>query len=207
VERAVHAEDSGDSTGAHPESLETTAELLREVRAGEERARDRLVRRYLPILKRWAHGRLPSRARDLAETDDLVQITLLRALEHVETFEPRHEGAFLAYLRQILLNAIRQEIRRVSRRPGHDALVDEVADPSLVIEAVGHETFVTYEAALAKLPEAHQEAVILRVEFGFSYPEIAAAIESPSANAARMTVTRALAQLAETMDDEKRGGG
>jgi RNA polymerase sigma-70 factor (ECF subfamily) len=202
----VSVEESSEAAGASPENLETTADLLREVRGGNESARDRLVRRYLPILQRWAHGRLPSRARDLAETDDLVQITLVRALEHVDRFEPRHEGAFLAYLRQILLNAVRHEIRRVGRRPEHDPLEDELVDPALVIAAVGHETFIAYEAALATLPPAQQEAVILRVEFAYSFPEIAAALESPSANAARMMVTRALAQLASAMQEQKDGG-
>lgn len=179
--------------------LESTADLLHLVRAGDGAARERLVARYLPLLRRWAHGRLPSHARDLAETDDLVQITLIRALDHVEGFEPRHEGAFLAYLRRILLNSIRDEVRRVSRRPVREPLTDSLADPALVSEMVGADTLVAYEAALATIPEEHQQAVILRVEFGYSYEEVAQAIGSPSANAARMTVTRALARLAKVM--------
>lgn len=181
--------------------LEKTADLLVEVRSGKEAAKTRLVKRYLPILKRWAHGRLPAHARDLADTDDLVQITLIRALDHIEGFEPRHEGAFLAYLRRILLNSLRDEIRRVNRRPARKDLTDDLADPALVVRQVGVETMVTYERALATLPERTQEAVVLRIEFGFSYQEIADAIESPSANAARMTVSRALAELAEVLDD------
>src|SRR6476660_8945498 len=76
--------------------LESTAELLERIRSGDESARERLVSRYLPILKRLGHGRLPARARDLSDTDDLVQVTLIRALDHIETFEMRREGAFLA---------------------------------------------------------------------------------------------------------------
>ena len=77
--------------------------LGRACRAGDQRARERLVSRFLPILRNWATGRLPGGARDLAETDDLVQITLVRALDHIDRFEHRGEGAFLAYLRRILL--------------------------------------------------------------------------------------------------------
>lgn len=181
--------------------LEKTADLLAAVRAGKKDATTRLVQRYLPILRRWAHGRLPSHARDLADTDDLVQITLIRALDHIEGFEPRREGAFLSYLRQILLNSLRDEIRRVNRRPGRRELTDDLNDPSLVVQQVGVETMVAYERALATLPERAREAVVLRIEFGFTYQEIADAIESPSANAARMTVSRALAQLAEVLDE------
>lgn len=180
--------------------LESTADLLHRVRQGESAARERLVARYLPILRRWAHGRLPPYARDLAETDDLVQITLVRALDHIEEFEPRHEGAFLAYLRRILLNSVRDEIRRVTRRGPREELNEDIAGPSELSQAVGIDTLLAYEAALATLPEEHQEAVILRIEFGFSFEEVAAAVGSPSANAARMMVTRALARLADAMN-------
>jgi RNA polymerase sigma-70 factor (ECF subfamily) len=131
--------------------------------------------------------------RDLAETDDLVQVALLRSLDHVEEFEARREGAFLAYLRSILLNLVRDEIRGHRRRPGRESLDEESerGGRSFVEETVGVETFAAYEQALATLPEEHQEAVILRVEFGYTYEELAAALGSPSADAARMSVTRA----------------
>lgn len=44
--------------------------------------------------------------------------------------------------------------------------------------------------------------MILRMEFGFSFEEIAAAMARPSANAARMLVHRAMAALSERL-----GGG
>ena len=40
----------------------------------------------------------------------------------------------------------------------------------------------------------------MRVELGSSYPEIAGVLGSPSPNAARMVVSRALVRLAEMMD-------
>jgi RNA polymerase sigma factor (sigma-70 family) len=132
-----------------------------------------------------------------------VQVALLRALKHVEEFEARHEGAFLAYLRRIVLNSVRDELRRAARRPGRGELDAELAEPgpSLVEKAIGREALEAYESALAALPEEQQEAVILRIEFGFSYPEIAQAVGKPSANAARMAVSRALLRLAEVMDE------
>jgi RNA polymerase sigma-70 factor (ECF subfamily) len=42
----------------------------------------------------------------------------------------------------------------------------------------------------------------MRIEFGFTFPEIAEALGRPSANAARMTVSRALVRLAEVMDHD-----
>jgi RNA polymerase sigma-70 factor (ECF subfamily) len=187
-------------------TLENTAVLLESARGGDAQARERLVARFLPLLQRWAHGRLPSHARGLADTDDLVQVSLLRALDHLEGFEMRREGAFLAYLRRILMNSLRDEIRRSKRRPGesldgHDLVS---ADRSLLEQQVGRDTMEAYEAALTRLTEAQREAVIMRLEFGYSYPQVAEAMGRTTPNAARMLVARALVQLAEEMDAHRR---
>jgi len=193
----------GNAGPTPPRDLETTAALLALVRQGDAAARERLVRRYLPILRRWARGRLPSTARDLAETDDLVQLTLIRALSHVKDFEPRYEGAFLAYLRRALLNSVRDEIRRTRRRPQRVPLDPGIEDPtpSVVEQAIGREALERYEAALAELPEDQREAVILRLEFGFSHQEVADALGKKSSNAARMMVARAVVRVVEAMDE------
>ena len=181
--------------------LESTAHLLALVRTGDARARERLAGRYIAALRRFAHGRLPAHARGLLDTDDLVQITVVRALEHVETFEPRHEGAFLAYLRQILLNQLRDEVRRVARRPARVELDERVPNlaPSPLEELIGKDAMERYEAALAQLSTEQREAVVLRIELDFSYAEIAEAMDRPTDNAARMLVTRALVRLAKAM--------
>jgi RNA polymerase sigma factor (sigma-70 family) len=171
------------------------------VRQGDVRARERLAARYLVPLRRFAHGRLPAHARGLVDTDDLVQVTVIRALEQVETFEPRREGAFLAYLRQTLLNQVRDEARRVARRPAQGELPETLADPgrSPLEETIGKEAMERYETALGRLNDEQRESVVLRLELGYSYSEIAEALDRPTDNAARMLVTRALAKLAEEM--------
>ena len=184
---------------------DTTAVLLARVRAGDARARNLLISRYLPALKRWAHGRLPTYARDIRDTGDLVQDTVIRALSHLDSFEPRREGSFLVYLRRSVRNQIVDEIRRARRRPGRDPLPQDLVDrtPSPLEEVIGREALERYEAALARLTENQQEAVMMRVEMGFTYPEIALALGRPSANAARMLVARALVRLAEAMDERE----
>lgn len=183
------------------QDLESTTKLIVRIRQGDNRARDELMERYLGTLRRWAHGRLPLRARGLADTDDLVQSTLIRALNRLGSFEPRQEGAFLAYLRKVLLNQIRDEIRRAGRQPGGETLSDDLAGrgPSPVEDAIGREMLSTYESALSRLPERDQQAVFLRVELGMEYQAVADALGIASANAARMCVARAIARLAEGM--------
>ncbi len=191
--------------GGTPAPLESTAELLMRVRSGDADALSRLVRTYAPLLQRWAHGRLPSSARGLAGTEDLVQITLLRVLNQVGRFEARRPGAFLAYLRRSLLNNMRNEIRSASRRPAGAALGSEkLADPgpSPLERAIGTRALEAYEEALDKLTDEQKGAVILKIELGCSNQEIAELLGSPSANAARMVVSRALVRLAKAMNKE-----
>ncbi len=190
--------------GAPSPSPETTGTLLERARQGDDGARNRLIQRYLPAFQRWAHGRLPARARDRLDTDDLVQLSLVKALDHLEQFEPRFPGAFLAYLRRVLVNEVRQELRRSQRRPVATSVDDNLVDdePSPLEEIVGLETLQRYEAALERLPEDQRAAVLLRVELNFTYAEIADSIGSPSPNAARMVVKRALLRLAEEMEDD-----
>jgi len=185
--------------------IESTARLLERVRGGDPTARNDLVARYLPMLRRWSHGRLPRVARDITDTDDLVQVALIKALDKVEGFVPRREGAFLAYLRTTVLNSVRDELRQMAQRPGREPLDERLPtlEPSSVERAIGKEMLEAYEAALSALPEEHQEAVIMRVEFACTYQEIADALGKPTANAARMTVSRALLRLAEGMNEHR----
>ena len=181
--------------------LESTASLINRVQGGDGEAVDVLWRHYLPALRRWAHGRLPARARHLADTDDIVQKTLLKTLKRVKGFQSRHRGAFFAYLRRALKNQIYDELRAAGRKPGFELLVEPTADgPSQLEEAIGRDQLEAFETALEKLQERQREAVIMRVELGASYEEIAGVIGSPSPNAARMVVSRALVRLTEWMN-------
>jgi RNA polymerase sigma factor (sigma-70 family) len=186
-------------------SLESTHDLVERSRAGDEAARDRLVRRYLPILTRWAHGRLPRTARDLSETADLVQVTLMRAFSHLPSFQVQGQGAFFGYLRHVLNNLLRDELRRHGRRPLHDEIPVELpaGEPQPVEHAVTLETLRDYEAAMQRLDPEQRELLLMRIELGLDNDAIAELIGSPSANAARMRVARAMARLAELMSEHR----
>jgi RNA polymerase sigma-70 factor (ECF subfamily) len=138
------------------------------------------------------------------DTDDLVQITLIRALDKVRDFQPEREGAFLSYLRSILLNALRDQIRRAHVRRAGEILDERIADPSPTVldEVIGKDAMERYEEALAQLTESQREAVMLRLEFGYSHLEIADAVGASSADAARMLVSRGLVRLADLMSDD-----
>ena len=186
---------------------ESSFDLLQQAKAGDRRALDRLLARYLPLLTRWASGRLPRRARDGLETQDIVQEAIMRAIAHLDDFEARREGALQAYLRTALYNRIRDEARRVSSRPDRvDADEVDIAAraPSPLEEVIGRETLELYETGLARLRPEDREAIIARVEMELPFEELATVLGKNSADSARMTVSRALIRLAEEMQSAAR---
>ena len=180
---------------------ESTFHLIERARAGDQEALERLFARHLKPLQRWARGRLPKWARDLADTDDLVQDTLVQTFKRIEHFEPRRVGALQAYLRQAVLNRIRNELRRKGRQPHATDLdgleVESVESP--LEQAIGQEAVERYEGALQRLKAEEREAIIARVEMGYSFEELAEALGKPTPDAARKTAHRALVRLAEEM--------
>jgi RNA polymerase sigma-70 factor (ECF subfamily) len=180
---------------------ETTERLVGRASSGDADAFERLVGRYLPRLRRLAHGRLPTAARGLVDTDDLVQVTLSRCVRQAGAFEDRGRGAFHAYLRRSLLNELRNQARRARRHPAPDGLSGQEPDegPSPLDLAVGREKLARYEAALGRLHPDEQELIIGRIELGLSHAELAAAVGKPSADAARVAVARALVHLTREM--------
>jgi RNA polymerase sigma-70 factor (ECF subfamily) len=180
---------------------ESSYALVLRAHDGDLAAQNELCGRYLPRLQRWAHGRLPASARGALDTHDLVQDTFIQVLKRIGEFEPRHEGAFHGYLRQALLNRVRDEIRRARRHAPPEPLdpSKEGSEPTPLEEAIGQETLERYESALSRLKPTDREAIILRIELNYPYPDVATAMGKPSTAAAQMAVSRALVRLAEEM--------
>ena len=142
----------------------TTQDLLDRARGGDAPARDALLRRYQTALTRWAHGRLPQHARDLSETADLVQLTLLRAVSHLDGFDPRHPGAFTAWLRQIFQNLVRDELRRSQARGGQAPRADlDVLAPQDVVASVGADSLASYQGDM--FPEWKGDLIVGALKF------------------------------------------
>lgn len=182
-------------------SDETTLELVVRAREGDRMAVEALLQRCLPSLTRWAHGRLPAAARGSLDTGDLVQEAALHALRRLDVFEPRHVGAMQAYLRQSVINRIRDEVRRVTRHPAPVELSpDHAADATSPLEAaIEAESYERYRRALSAINSRSREIVVARVELGWSLAEIAQRFGMRTADAARMAVSRALKRLSAEM--------
>jgi RNA polymerase sigma factor, sigma-70 family len=178
-----------------------TGELLRRAKAGDPEALNRLMARYRPRLIRWAAGRLPANARSLFDTGDLVQETLLRAIQALDGIEIEEPGRFQAYVRTAVLNRVRDQVRWARKRPGTDDAIEDVEDPtpSPLDRAIEADVLERYERSMEQLPDVQRLLVHLRLELRYSYEEIAAIVERSSPDAARMAVSRAIRKLAELM--------
>jgi RNA polymerase sigma-70 factor (ECF subfamily) len=182
-------------------SQETSLSLLSRAQHGDSVALEALMGRYLARLQRWAHGRLPASVRGLLDTDDVVQDTLLNTLRRLDHFQPKHDGALLAYLREAVANRIRNEIRRAV--PPVDASIDPDDLPSGVpspLEGiVNRQSLERYEHALSQLDENDRAAIIGRFEMGYSFDALARVMDRPSSDAARKMTERALRRLIALM--------
>ncbi len=175
--------------------------LVELAKTGASWATEELLRRYRERLLRWAHGRLPSWARGAVDTQDLVQDTLLKAIRNLPRFEAEGSGGFHCYLRTAIRNRLRDELARATNARRADAPPSDAPaeGPSPLALVIGGELLDAYEAALQALPESDREAVVARVEFDQPYAQIAADLDLPSSDAARMKVKRAIARLATVM--------
>jgi RNA polymerase sigma-70 factor (ECF subfamily) len=177
-------------------NFSTTAMLLRQLKDGDQSSCDKLFNLYQPALLKWAHGRIPAQAKGYMDTQDIVQDTLLLAFKNINSIRAQRPGAFFSYLRTVFINQIKQELRK--NKPFQLSITQFNNDQKLSYEK-DITTLIDYDSALDKVSEDEKEAIILRLEFGFSYDEIAQMTEKPSANSVRMYITRALIKLAGFM--------
>jgi RNA polymerase sigma-70 factor (ECF subfamily) len=195
-------DDERAKMGVPRSEVESTVHLIERAKTGDKAALEGLFVRYAKPLQRWTSGRLPKWARDMADTDDLVQETLLQTFRRIKEFEPRGPGALQAYLRQAILNRIREELRRKGRRPDATDLEGLEAESHLspLEQAIGNEAVERYERSLARLRPEEQEALIGRIEMGYNYTELADVLGKPTPDAARKAAQRALVRLVEEME-------
>jgi len=162
-----------------------------------------LIGSYLPRLKQFAERHLPTSASGTLAADDVVQEAVLKSFRRLERFEFRHDAAFLAYLRKSIRHRILDEIRRGLRRPmlvsieDHDS-VDLGVSPLDRLIARSHAR--RYRDQLAKLSDRDRRLIILRLEHGLSYADVAEHLGMRTESAARMAIKRAMQRLGAKMN-------
>jgi RNA polymerase sigma-70 factor (ECF subfamily) len=171
--------------------------LVEEVRAGRrsQSMRDRLFA-FLPHLRAFALHL----THDPVRSDDLVQSTVLRAWANRDHFQ--HGTNLEAWLFTILRNSFYSEHRKYRR---------EIEDPDsgfarrlMVYPEQEHRLMLQdLQEALAHLPPEQREALLLVVEQGETYEDVAA-LCGVAVGTIKSRVNRARTQLAAMLQMENR---
>ena len=168
-------------------SAEETA-LIRAAQRGDRAAFAQLVERYWTRLYRWLYHL----AHDRHQAEDLAQEAFLKALGNLGRFEAGTN--FRAWLFRIAHNLFANQVRASSRRRA--ALPDDLPDPEQGPEdlACSRETLAELGRAVERLPTEWKAALLLRVEEGLSFRQIAGVLDTTE-ETARWRVFKARRQL------------
>lgn len=173
--------------------------LLRRARHGDEDAFDEIVQRYTTPLYRVVRRM----SGDAMEAESITQetfIRLWRALPRYRTDKP-----LLPYLITIATNLYRDMWRKAQRTVEED--IDEMAE-WLSAESDDPEDHLLQEEVLAQLaraveslPPHYRTVIALRYDAGWSYQQIAEALDLPL-NTVRTHLRRAKATLRKYLEQE-----
>jgi len=181
----IHGRPAASDVPAHE------GHLLDRARGGDRGAFAVLVRDASPSLERLALRMLGHRQ----DAEDVAQEAVLYAWRRLDTF--RGDARFATWLHRILVSRSIDAMRR--RRPSA-ALPADVpgaeADPAARAAEVDLEAAV--RAAIDSLPPVQRITLLLRVDHGLSYAEIAYVLDS-SRDAVRMNLVAARKRLAVTL--------
>lgn len=147
----------------------------------------------LPRLRRFARAL----AGHVADADDLVQLTVERALARRSQWMA---GTRLdSWMMRIMKNAWIDEARSRGRKgliAGPDDLADRVADPSVASADMRIEA-IAIRQAMTRLPEEQRLAVALVLVEGLSYAEAADVLEIPAGTLTSRLVRGRMALMAD----------
>jgi RNA polymerase sigma-70 factor (ECF subfamily) len=172
---------------------------------------DRILERYRQYLGILARVQLDPRLQGKIDLSGVVQQTLLEAYQALPGFEQRGPAQTSAWLRRILAHNLGDEIRKLAagkrdlaREQSLEAALDasssrldewlaaDQSSPSQQVERA--EQALELAAALAELPEAQREALVLQHWHGWSLAQIATHMQRSHAAVAGL-IKRGLQQL------------
>jgi RNA polymerase sigma-70 factor (ECF subfamily) len=172
-----------------PPSSRTDHELMEAVQRGDTASLDALFTRHherlFSFLSRWTG--------DAHTAEDLVQETFLKLLHRPERYH--HEGEFLAWLFRVARNLAVDGYRERHPETGIDSDAVLADDRPLALDRLTTEERQNQlEDALAALPLAHREVLLLRGINGLGARDIGLVLNCTE-GAARVRLHRATAAL------------
>jgi RNA polymerase sigma-70 factor (ECF subfamily) len=185
--------------------------------SGSPKGETRNLEDYRDYLHLLGQLQLDRRLQGKIDLSGVVQQTLLEAHQADSKFSFRENDRLAAWLRQILANNLADEIRKlrtakrdVQRERSLEAAIEhsslrleawlaaDQSSPSVHVQR--EEQAVRLSAALARLPDAQREALVMRHLRGLSLAEIAEHL-GRSHDAVAGLLKRGLAQLRRDLQD------
>ena len=189
--------DGNDTQEVGTDTGDSTLLILERAREGDRDAALILLERAVPPVRQWARGRVPAIARAEANTEDVLQDAVLRTLPRISRFRHDTVGSLQAFLCTVIMNRIRDLIRK-SKRHGTTISADAepLADdePSPLELAIRQQNVERFLAGLQTLAPTDRQLIIWRIELGWSVDEIALRL-GKTKSAARMGIRRAIERL------------
>jgi RNA polymerase sigma-70 factor (ECF subfamily) len=192
-----------------------TQHLLRQVRAGEQKAKERLFARHRPFLRRFVALRADPRLRTRLDPSDVVQETQLEAYRRLDDYLANPKLCFRLWLRQLaydrLLQLRRRHLKTKRRSVERDTPLPEDSAVQLAsrllsassepaVQLLMKEFARRVREAVHQLPEPDREIVLLRNFEELSNHEAAQLLDIKLATASQR-YGRALIRLREILLD------
>lgn len=177
------------------------------IRTGDSSKIGRLIDLYRPYLRSLAQQNFPDQLAGRLDQSDLVQEALLRATRQLDKFLGTTDGEFAAWLKQILLNLIVDQVRShtsgkrdIRRETPSAASIPALSGSSPTVLLSRQEDLERLAAAIQQLSEDQRQVTELRSQ-GQSFEEIGQRM-GRSADASRVLWGRAVTRLLKILDDE-----
>lgn len=182
--------------------------LIRRAAEGDREAANRLAQECAEPVRRRLQHRLAGELRGRADTEDLLQSTLVAALGGLERFEYRGEGPFYAWLASVAEREFLMELRRaraakrdIRRQRPIDAAAGRSAGLTSPSQgAVRGELAEDLRAAVASLPDRERQVVELHTFQGLGFAEVAETLGLSGKSAAYRIFERALKKVGLALD-------
>lgn len=171
--------------------------LIKQIQDGDPTAFEILVKKYYQDIYNFCVRRCNG---DTALAADLTQETFLKLIEHIQRYRPT--GKFINFLLTIAVNTCNNNYKKKSFDCIELDTLTKLPDQNDVESTVlQHETALTVQQAINRLPDVQKETIILRFYHDRKLREIAE-ITGVSLPTAKSRLKQGLDKLKRYLDKE-----
>jgi RNA polymerase sigma-70 factor (ECF subfamily) len=192
-----------------------TQRLLQQVRAGDRQAFEQLLAEHRPYLRQVVELRLGPKLRPRVDPSDVVQEAQIEAARRLDAYLEQAPLPFRLWLRQLahdrLLMLQRRHVQAARRAVDREVALPEGSSLLLAQQLLAAGSTPSHQLgqqelaqrvrqAVARLPDADREVLLMRTFEGLSFEEVGCLLEMNPA-AARKRHGRALLRLHKILSE------